>query len=366
MYKTKNLGLNITEMPQDTNAAFSFAVDLGDNFNAIDAMTLSHRNITNCLLEVPQDIKYTLENGNLTIKSGSIVYVPYGTEDKTAQFPVGSTFLNDTFKVVNTQYTNGKFFVWAEFTNDCEYSRTTNDNAERLWYVIINDFEGRNHHEAALRSYSISAVTTEDGYIYNTETNFIDYYDTGVPRGYIGSFPIGKVIADKINVFSAVSQVFNGMGYIGSTVFALPGVKGLIPNGRNEDESLKNIAFTLDKVLVNNGGAFSSKYFLNSNAIEPAFYANYAEQAEKPSFVNGVWFNTKENQMYRVAESVLGAKWNYAVCIDIIADTDTSSVVSFMPKKPFRAVDYNDYQSKITELETKIQALQTAIEALQV
>ena len=35
--------------------------------------------------------------------------------------------------------------------------------------------------------------------------------------------------------FASIDQVFNGFGYIGSTVFALPGVKVQIPNGRNED-----------------------------------------------------------------------------------------------------------------------------------
>ncbi len=68
MYQTKNMGLNITEMPKDTLNAFSFHTDLGYNFEAIDNLALSHRNITNCLLEVPQDIKLELVDGVLTLK----------------------------------------------------------------------------------------------------------------------------------------------------------------------------------------------------------------------------------------------------------------------------------------------------------
>ena len=41
--------------------------------------------ITNCLLEIPQRIKYTLVNGTLTIKAGTVVIVPYGVEDLTSQ-----------------------------------------------------------------------------------------------------------------------------------------------------------------------------------------------------------------------------------------------------------------------------------------
>ena len=48
----------------------------------------------------------------------------------------------------------------------------------------------------------------------------------------------------------SVSQVFNGMGYIGSTVWVDKGVKGLIPNGRNEDGSLNNEEVTTDKLYI--------------------------------------------------------------------------------------------------------------------
>ena len=75
MYQTKNLGLNITEMPKDTNMAFSFHTDLGHNFEAIDNLALSQRNITNCILEIPQRIKYTLVDGVLTIRAAVEVKV---------------------------------------------------------------------------------------------------------------------------------------------------------------------------------------------------------------------------------------------------------------------------------------------------
>ena len=45
--------------------------------------------------------------------------------------------------------------------------------------------------------------------------------------------------------------------------------------------------------------------------------------------------------------------------------TEQGVISSFQPKKPFKAVDYNEYQSKITELEAKIEALQAAVKALQ-
>lgn len=39
--------------------------------------------ITNCITEIPQDIKLELNNGTLTLKAGSKVYVPNGFETST-------------------------------------------------------------------------------------------------------------------------------------------------------------------------------------------------------------------------------------------------------------------------------------------
>ena len=86
MYKTKNMGLNITEMPKDKLNAFSFHTDLGYNFESIDSLALSHRNITNCLLEVPEDIKMEMTNEHFTLKEGSKVYIPNGKDSNGKKF----------------------------------------------------------------------------------------------------------------------------------------------------------------------------------------------------------------------------------------------------------------------------------------
>lgn len=44
----------------------------------VTAGTLNESILTNCLTEIPQDIKLELSNGTLTIKAGSKVYVPNG------------------------------------------------------------------------------------------------------------------------------------------------------------------------------------------------------------------------------------------------------------------------------------------------
>lgn len=345
MYQTKNLGLNITEMPKDTNMAFSFHTDLGYNFEAIDSKTVTHRNISNCILEIPQRIKYTLENGTLTIKAGSVVIVPYGVEDKTSEFPVGATFLNDNFKVVDTQYADGKFFVWAEVQNDMELNALSSSTANYSICIRLKT----NNYSGSSTAYSGTDYGNLTGQYYNTETNIVSYIQNGAIKGeetYL-SLPIARVVGDGASQFGTIKQLFNGFGYIGSTIWADKGIKGLAPIGMNEDGTLKNIEHTTSKVItytessnstfefaITTSDSFAStgkKFYVNDN--------NYLVDTYKELVINGFEIAT--------------------------VTTEQGVISSFQPKKPFRALDYNDYQSKITELEAKIETLQAAVKALQ-
>jgi hypothetical protein len=58
-------------------------------------------NVTNCITEIPQDIKLELNNGTLTLKAGSKVYVPNGagvfdvvTVPSDVVFHEGTIYLN--------------------------------------------------------------------------------------------------------------------------------------------------------------------------------------------------------------------------------------------------------------------------------
>ena len=124
-------------------------------------------------------------------------------------------------------------------------------------------------------------------------------------------------------------QIFNGFGCFGNTIFCDKGVKGLIPDGRNQDGSLKNIEFVTSKVLVqtrNLGG--SGKLVLNATA-----FSNYAVSN----------YNSDLNFNISSANTTLP----YANIGTWSADS-TGRITSFKPKLPFRAVDWNDYNSRIS------------------
>lgn len=365
MYQTKNLGLNITEMPKDTNMAFSFHTDLGYNFEAIDSKTVTHRNISNCILEIPQRIKYTLIDGTLTIKAGSVVIVPYGTVDRTSEFSVGATFLNDNFKVYDTQFTNNKFFVWVELQNDISAARNSSDNYTRLLSIYVNT--------ASLGAavYHNSGTTSPSGnsLFYNTDTNIIDYYTAGVADGNISSFPLGEVVAVNPVVFSSVKSIFNGFGYIGSTVWIDKDVKILAPNGTNEDGSLKSVEFissTIKTETASSSYSNTAATLVLSQQGQIGLY-NYTESDEIPTTSGYGWvYHRPSNYTYYWDNASSKYILNGSGVVPLTyANVTAGTINSISPKKPFRALDYNDYQSKITELEAKIEALQAAVKALQ-
>lgn len=313
MYQTKNLGLNITEIDKDKLQPFNFDTDLGDNFKAIDEKTLSHRNITNCLLEVPQDIKLEIVDGVITLKEGSKVYVPNGPgvfEEKIIYTDISNKTIgnDDIFLAVSKE--GGLIALDAQ-------SFTVTERPETIQGVPL---------------------------YYNITTNKIEYYDNSV--WHTGaSFPIAIVTRSESG-FTSIDQVFNGFGYIGSTVFALPGVKGLIPNGKNEDETLKNIDFITDAVII--------RTFTNNYTNDYKFY------------FNGTSFSIDRIIKEDTNANILLLNNKVITQCEIGSLTLTSDVVSnFKIKKTFKAVDYNDYQTKITELETKIATLQAAVKALQ-
>jgi hypothetical protein len=109
-------------------------------------------------------------------------------------------------------------------------------------------------------------------------------------------------------------------------MFALPGVKGLIPDGRNADGTLKNNPFETTSVLI----------------CQTTYNADYAKIGYTRGFLvyvtdNDVKYDSIRNICYLVSS---GKNWGGALIGSCsVAGLSFSSVA---PKTTFRAVDYND------------------------
>lgn len=259
--------------------------DLSNLTEAGEKHFLNKSQVTNCILELPQRIKYTLIDGILTILKGSVVIFPYDTKDKTADYPIGATFLNDNLKVVDTQFADGKFFVWAELQNDTRaFSFPATGKGQIFYYFKGSEFGFTGLLLDRISSGTTAPTETNTQYWFDTNNNLVKEYGNKAFTGKICSFPLGIGTIGTNDTWTEISQVFNGFGCIGSVTFADKGIKGLIPNGRNANETLKNIEYTSDKLVLRTGfsGTVSSEYLFltpyDSRGIIGAFNYFYVDE----------------------------------------------------------------------------------------
>lgn len=252
-------------------------------------------NITNCITEIPQDIKLELNNGTLTLKAGSKVYVPNGVgvfdvKNITSDYVLTQKYGTQANVVLFVK--SGGGIELRNVETICSGPNDTITGVYHFWYDTTNNI--------------IRAVESNGSY-----------------RNYTLSFPfaIVKMSGTGASVAS-IDQVFNGFGYIGSTVFALPGVKGLIPNGRNEDGSLKNIEFTTENVLIR---TFSAN-------IKTVTYITSG----------GIYVSSQRVFDFEKNAYVENGSLVYQTELTKVTTDSNGKITLFRPKLSYRAVDYSD------------------------
>ncbi len=257
--------------------------------------TVNYGNITNCITEIPQDIKLELADGTLTLKAGSKIHLAYGDLETTAT----------TTSDVSATQTNAGQYVVMRSSKTALYLA----NIETCLSGTIANRPTLLERGAGLY------FATDENKMYLTGDKGANWYS-----GEAYSLPLGIVTVSN-GAISSIDQIFNGFGYIGSTIFALPGVKGLAPNGRNADGSLKNTEFTTGSVLTQTltSGTFDARpVILRANVL--GFNANASYDNKTNTLSTG-------NYMIVGTGSAVGGK-----------------ITSFETKTAFHAVDYSDLQ----------------------
>lgn len=281
----------------DTALNAKAETDLGNITDGAKNVASWSSNVTNCITEIPQDIKLELDNGTLTLKAGSKVYVPNGDG----------------------------IFDEVVISNDINW-KPSGGTAEQL-VVMYNNSSGEIVYRYISESFSGSTAPTSktNEVWYDTTNNLVKYTNnSGSSWTSGGSLPICLVTANSDKDVISIDQVFNGLGYIGSTVFALPGVKGLIPNGRNADGSLKNTT-TNDLTTV-------KTVQVNTSTAKIAMYS----AGGLGSQTKNLGLNEQENFNYDT-----GVLTNALEIARVIVDSN-AKITAFTPKTAFHAVDYSD------------------------
>lgn len=293
--------------------------------SAVAARPLSDKNITNCITAIPQDIKLELVSGVLKLKTGSKVYKANG-ESITI---------------------SGDLVVAQGGTNTGAFAFYRSDNSTVYTVIASQTFSG-----TTAPANPVTTTTWLD-----TGARDVKVYDG---TQWVGGVSLPLCIFDNQDgKVTAVGQIFNGFGYIGSTAFILPGVKGLAPYGRNEDGSLKNFEIQFTGVYTRSitwDCSKGQKLFLGYDigAMNPGFVSSgnlwgYFEQSTEPSSPKkyDIWYNPEANIIKRYLDN----GWNDMRATYLgqwFSESISPYRVTELKTKPiFRAADYNDYAADI-------------------
>lgn len=291
------------------NVKFCIITDVISSGAEISVETLDDGSFMTFVRNSTSDI--VKKSDTLTLKAGSKVYVPNGFEAD------GTT---PKFDVVTIESDCGLINSWG--------------TAEEM-VVFLKPMEGLFWAgKVRLVSGTTAPIETHTMYWYDTNANLIKRYAGGslVDSGY--SLPLAictKTSEEADFKVASIDQIFNGFSYIGSTLFVLPGVRGLIPNGRNADGSLKNIEFEIDTVLT--------KTFTSTIGA----FTGYAAFQTTGSSIN-LSYDALNYWSYNLDKNIFeGKSGTTSFCyLSKITTDSTGKITSFKPKITFQAVDYND------------------------
>ena len=261
---------------------------------------INQTHISNCVTYIPQDIKVELNDGVLTLKAGSKIYFPNGSGVfDTYTVPTDTNF---SYSGAQTSITSMLFLradnksIYLEGISACT-SGTTEPSGNGTWYDTINNL---------IKRY-VSGYQHNASFPLCTITHGTDY-----SGGHIKS----------------IDEVYNGFGYIGSTLFILPNVTGLIPNGRNNDGTLNNIEYTTTEVMT--------------RTITSSVEAAYTVMAVATTGIGlqNFYYNRQENHIYNSTGTLFTDR--FVVGFVKFDSSSPYKVANFKTKSALMVADYND------------------------
>lgn len=268
-----------------------------------DGTNLSWRNeqvgynqITNCITEIPQDIKLEINNGTITLKAGSKVYNGNGVL-KTTTTDISS---------INANY-DGQVLIALSKDFD----------------VLLTGF---------VPGETVSELPT-------STASFKIYYNTTDKKCYLDttdgwqecSLPIA-LGTSTVSSWVSIDQVFNGFGFVGSTIFALTGVKGLSPNGNDSLTGIKkNNIISIENILTYTCPNITANVILDLYANNIAINS---QAFDKPT-TDLIFFDEINNYNY-ASLGISNDIWVGSARIE------NGKIVLFNPKHPISLIDKND------------------------
>ena len=288
-------------------------IDLSNLTETGEKHFLNKNQITNSVLEIPQDIKFELTDGVLKIKSGSKVYIPNGVDNFDTE-----TISGDITVGLSTE--TGTFRVFYRKGGNAAYANQINVKS------------------------GATPISNIQGMYYDTTLNKISFYNNNTTGdGNLYSFPLAEVTITN-GVCTSINQIFNGLGYIGSTVFLLPNLKVLLCDGRNADGTLNNYESTIIKCAIFTVSGTNQNAYLvidqEAGATTGGIGVGSKYETDVPNTSLGRFtYNRVDNYIYNTSQTTPIAKRAFIARISVSGGV----ITSFKAFYPFFAMDYNDF-----------------------
>lgn len=279
---------------------------------------------TNRILEIPQDIKLELNNDTLTLKAGSKICRPNG-------FEADGTTPKFDFYILENDITDT-----SSGHNQSELLTLRFDGSNPpwlFWFPITGCYSG----SSAPTGFSTYA------YWYDITTNKMRWTgNSGSSWSTVAhSFPIAVGTTNSSGATVSINQIFNGFGYIGSTVFMLPNVEVQNVYGRNENGTYINYVRKNNtvKILTRTSIALTDWMIVCSvfdGEMRDIYYVRNFKIVEKvPTSETSytVLFNEVDGSFYYTNAGTTPVKINYLVIplVKNISCDSNGKVTSFTP-----------------------------------
>ena len=316
----------------------------GINFGSQQIKQIFTAPRTNGITYIPQDIKFEIVDSTTPILyAGSEVWVPYGKAAPALN--IGDSLNSGIITAIS--WDGSRLFYKVRYDTDLSIDFTS-DPASAEFVTSISPF-----HSFWWFNPTYSQDTAPSGFgqyalWYDTAENIVKITnDSGSTWQNYASLPIGVFTMAGTGATKKVKHVFNGFGYIGSTVFAVPGVKGLMADGLNEDGSYKTIERTFDKMVMRtmafNRSAFYGVVLDGEYTIQGE---NYIEAAELPDPVPSGYvfcYRTSDNTLWWTENVGVWAR-AYGFKIGWFG-SDAKKITAFHADNSFAKVyQYNSYE----------------------
>lgn len=319
----------------------------GINFGSQQIKQIFTAPRTNGITYIPQDIKFEIVDSTTpTLYAGSEVWVPYGRN--APEYSIGDSLNSGIITAIS--WDGSALFYKVRYDTDLNID-ITDDPAVADFVTSI----GTNHRFYWYNTkFTYSQDTAPSGFWgryalwYDTAENVVKCTsDSGATWNGLLSLPIGIFTMAGTGATKKVKHVFNGFGYIGSTVFAVPGVKGLMADGLNEDGSYKTIERTFDKMVMRtmafNRTAFYGVVLDGEYTIQGD---NYIEAAELPAAPDGYAFcyRTSDNTLWWTLNNNTWVQY-HGLPIGFWTSSYAGGISNFNPAKNFiKVYQYNSYE----------------------